>query len=61
MDELEAWVGGRPVRRLGAAGDADVELRDALIDVRRPKDDVELERMRAAAEAKRAASRSWCR
>ncbi len=54
LDELEAWVGGRPVRRLGAAADADVELRDALIHVRRPKDDVELERMRTAAEATRA-------
>jgi Xaa-Pro aminopeptidase len=42
------------VRRLGAAADADVELRDALIHVRRPKDDVELERMRIAAEATRA-------
>jgi Xaa-Pro aminopeptidase len=54
LDELEAWVGGRPVRRLGAAVDSDVELRDALIRVRRPKDDVELERMRAAAAATRA-------
>jgi Xaa-Pro aminopeptidase len=54
LDELEAWFGDRPVRRLGAADDADVELRDALIHVRRPKDDVELERMRAAAEATRA-------
>jgi Xaa-Pro aminopeptidase len=54
LDELETWVGGRPVRRLGAATDADVELRDALIHVRRPKDDVELERMRSAAEATRA-------
>jgi Xaa-Pro aminopeptidase len=54
LGELEAWVGGRPVRRLGAAADADVELRDALIHVRRPKDDVELGRMRTAAEATRA-------
>jgi Xaa-Pro aminopeptidase len=56
LGELEAWVGGRAVRRLGAAADAevDVELRDALIHVRRPKDDVELERMRTAAEATRA-------
>jgi Xaa-Pro aminopeptidase len=53
LGELEAWVGGRPVRRLGAAVDADVELRDALIHVRRPKDDVEIERMRTAAEATR--------
>ena len=54
LDGLEAWVAGRPVRRLGAAADADDELRDALIHVRRPKDDVELERMRVAAEATRA-------
>jgi Xaa-Pro aminopeptidase len=53
LDELEAWVGDRPARRLGATADADVELRDALIHVRRPKDDVELERMRTAAEATR--------
>ena len=54
LDGLEAWIGGRPVRRLGAVADADIELRDALIHVRRPKDDVELERMRTAAEATRA-------
>jgi Xaa-Pro aminopeptidase len=54
LGELEAWVGDRPVRHLGAAADPDVELRDALIQVRRPKDDVELERMRTAAEATRA-------
>jgi len=54
LDELEAWLRGRPVRWLGAAAGADSELRDALIRVRRPKDDVELERMRVAAEATRA-------
>ena len=54
LGDLEAWVAGRPARRLGATTDADVELRDALIRVRRPKDDLELERMRAAAEATRA-------
>jgi Xaa-Pro aminopeptidase len=54
LDELEAWVGGRPVRRLGATAEADIELRDALIHVRRPKDDAELERMRTASEATRA-------
>jgi Xaa-Pro aminopeptidase len=54
LGELEAWVGDRPVRRLGAAANADVVLRDALIHVRRPKDDAELERMRRAAEATRA-------
>jgi len=51
LDELERWIGDRPVRRLGAAPEADPELRDALIVVRRPKDDVELERMRTAARA----------
>src|SRR6185503_10423431 len=42
LDELDAWVAGREVRRLGAAPDFDVELRDALIRVRRPKDDIEI-------------------
>src|SRR3954470_1048384 len=40
LDELEAWVDGRPARRLGATTDADTELRDALVRVRRPKDGV---------------------
>jgi Xaa-Pro aminopeptidase len=53
IGELEAWIGGRTVRRLGAVADADLELRDALVHVRRPKDDVEIERMRTAAEATR--------
>ncbi len=54
LDELDQWVGDRPVRRLGAEAEPDAELRDALIVVRRPKDDIELERMRTAAEATRA-------
>ena len=54
IDELDDWLRGRPVRRLGAAADADEELRNDLIRVRRPKDDVEIERMRAAGEATRA-------
>jgi Xaa-Pro aminopeptidase len=54
LDELEAFVHGRPVRRLGVTPEPDAELRDALIRVRRPKDDIELERMRTAAEATRA-------
>ena len=54
LDELEPWLGGRPVRRLGATAEPDQALRDALIRVRRPKDDDELERMRVAAEATRA-------
>ena len=54
LDELEAWIGSRALRRLGATAEADAELRDALIQVRRPKDEVELERMRTAAEATRA-------
>jgi Xaa-Pro aminopeptidase len=53
LDELEGWLRGRPVRRLGAADDADEELRNDLIRVRRPKDEVELERMRVAEEATR--------
>ena len=51
LDDLEDWLGDRPVRRLGAADDADEELRNELIRVRRPKDEVELERMRVAEEA----------
>jgi hypothetical protein len=35
LGDLEAWVCGGQVRRLGAAADADVELRDALIHIRR--------------------------
>ena len=54
LDELDAWIAGRPVRRLGATAESDVELRNALIRVRRPKDDIELERMRTAADATRA-------
>ena len=54
LEELTAFVRGRPVRRLGAATDPDVELRDALIRVRRPKDELEVVRMRAAVEATRA-------
>ena len=53
-DELEAWVAKRAVRHLGAGRGADPDLRDALIHVRRPKDEVELERMRAAERATRA-------
>lgn len=51
IDELPAFVGGREPRTLGATANPDQELRDALTHVRRPKDDVELERMRAAAAA----------
>jgi Xaa-Pro aminopeptidase len=54
LDELEDWLHGRPVRRLGAADDADEDLRNDLIRVRRPKDDVELDRMRVAEAATRA-------
>ncbi len=54
LGELETWVAGRPVRRLGATGEGDAELRDALIRVRRPKDDVEVGRMRMAIAATRA-------
>jgi Xaa-Pro aminopeptidase len=54
LDDLEDWLGGRPARRLGATDSPDEELRNELIRVRRPKDDVELERMRAAEAATRA-------
>ena len=54
LPELEAWVNERPVRWLGAVSQPDIELRDALIRVRRPKDDLEIARMRAAAEATQA-------
>lgn len=53
LDELAAFMSGRPVRGLGVTSQPDAELRDALIRVRRPKDDVELERMRVAAQATR--------
>src|SRR3954468_852428 len=42
LDELEAFVHGRPVRRLGVTPEPDAELRDELIRVRRPKDDLEV-------------------
>ena len=54
LGELEAFVGDRPVRRLGVTAEPDAELRDELIRVRRPKDQLEVERMRVAAEATRA-------
>ena len=54
LDELEGWLHGRPARRLGATTDPDEALRNELIRVRRPKDEVELERMRIAGEATRA-------
>jgi Xaa-Pro aminopeptidase len=54
LDEFGGWLRGRPVRRLGATAEADEELRNELIRVRRPKDDLELERMRIATEATRA-------
>ncbi|HEV2592083.1 MAG TPA: M24 family metallopeptidase [Gaiellaceae bacterium] len=51
LDELETFVGGRTPRLLGATGDPDIELRDALTRARRAKDDIEVERMRVAAAA----------
>jgi Xaa-Pro aminopeptidase len=54
VDELEEWLRGRRARRLGATSEPDVELRDTLIRVRRPKDELERERMRAAERATRA-------
>ena len=54
LDELDAFVRGRAVCPLGASPEPDAELRDALIRVRRAKDDVEVERMRVAARSTRA-------
>jgi Xaa-Pro aminopeptidase len=51
IDELPSFVAGRAPRMLGATADPDQELRDALTHARRPKDDVELDRMRIAAAA----------
>lgn len=59
VERLEAWLGARRARRLGATPpevEADPELRRALNEVRRVKDEVELERMRAA---ERAAARGF--
>jgi Xaa-Pro aminopeptidase len=60
VGELLRWLGGRKCGCLGApiAGttsdpELDDELRHALTHVRRPKDDVEVERMRTAAHATR--------
>jgi len=63
-DELTDWLEARRDRRCGRLGAAvpgvssdaelDDELRYALTQVRRPKDEVELARMRTAAEATRA-------
>jgi Xaa-Pro aminopeptidase len=55
--ELDGWLErrrGRPVARLGAGEPADADLRYGLNHVRRRKDAVELERMRAAEHATRA-------
>jgi Xaa-Pro aminopeptidase len=61
LERLEAWLAarqGRPVVRLGAwlpnAGGTDaraLELREALMHARRPKDEAELDRLRAACAA----------
>jgi len=61
LSRLEGWLAerrGRPVANLGCAvpgvaanGARATELTAALMHARRPKDDVELERMRAAAAA----------
>jgi Xaa-Pro aminopeptidase len=64
VDELESWLAersGRPVAALGVVPDAvlpdealSTELRRGLNEVRRPKDALEVERMRAAERATRA-------
>lgn len=51
LEELAAFVGGREPRTLGATAAPDQGLRDALTRARRPKDDVELQRIRVAAAA----------
>src|ERR671919_1381108 len=61
VTELAHWLdqrNGRPVACLGTAvagvtpsAELETDLRYALNDVRRPKDDIELERMRTAARA----------
>jgi Xaa-Pro aminopeptidase len=63
-DELDGWLEARRDRRLGSLGagvpgvssdaELDEELRYALTHVRRPKDEVELARMRTAEQATRA-------
>lgn len=64
IDDLDAWLAaraGRAAARLGAAfkGDAlEERLREDLTDARRVKDESELERMRAAAQATRAGFRT---
>ena len=49
------WLGSPPIDRNGANAELSERLRLALSAVRRPKDAVELERMRAAQQATRAA------
>lgn len=51
LDELESFVGAREPRKLGATAEPDPALRNALTRARRPKDEVEVERMRTAADA----------
>jgi Xaa-Pro aminopeptidase len=63
VSELPRWLGERGGRRCGCLGAAvpgvssdarlEEDLRDALTHLRRPKDDVELARMRTAEEATR--------
>jgi len=64
VSELEGWMArraGSPVERLGAQAGSEGELRAALGRVRRRKDEVELERMRAAERRRARASRRWPR
>jgi hypothetical protein len=51
VDELESWLGGRTHAALGSAPATarTDDVREALLRIRRVKDDVELGRMRAAA------------
>jgi len=54
--ELDAWLRHRPYAALGAAPPNELtsDAREALLRIRRVKDEVELERMRSAAAATRA-------
>jgi Xaa-Pro aminopeptidase len=56
VDELESWLGGRTHAALGSAPATarTDDVREALLRIRRVKDDVELGRMRAAAASTRA-------